>query len=140
VVAPWSAHTPFESTAPEASGVQCPIVDSSAQLRQAPAHGPSQHTPSTQVPELHSASAAQVTPRFFLPHWPFTQAWPLSQSASVAHVVVQAAFVHRKGPQFCTPCARQAPRPSQVPGVLRRVPVQEGAMQTVSAAYFSQPP
>jgi hypothetical protein len=32
------------------------------------------------------------------------------------------------------------PTPSHVPGVLRRVPVQEGATHWVSAAYFSQPP
>jgi hypothetical protein len=68
VVAPWSAHTPFESTAPTASGVQCPIVDKSAQLRQPPTHAPSQHTPSTHVPETHSPSAAHGWPRFFLPH------------------------------------------------------------------------
>jgi hypothetical protein len=95
VVAPWSAQTPFVSTAPAASGVQWPIVEASAQLWQAPAHASSQHTPSTHRLERHSAAAAQVTPRFFLPHWPFTQAWPLSQSLSVAHDCVQAPAVQR---------------------------------------------
>ncbi len=38
------------------------------------------------------------------------------------------------------PCARQVPRPSQVPAVFMRSPVQEGDTQTVSAAYFEQPP
>jgi hypothetical protein len=140
VVAPWSVQTPFVSTEPAASGVQWPIVEASAQLRQAPLHAPSQHTPSTHMPERHSASPAQVTPRFFLPHWPATQAWPLSQSLSVVQDCVQAPVVHRYGEQFCTPWGRQAPRPSHVPGVLRRVPVHEAAMQIVSAAYFSQPP
>lgn len=116
------------------------MVEASAQLRQAPVQAPSQQTPSTHLPETHSPSAAHVTPRFFLPHWPLTQAWPLSQSPSVAHAVVHAAFVHRNGEQFCTPCGRHVPRPSHVPGVLRRVPVHEGAMHTVSGAYFSQPP
>jgi hypothetical protein len=89
---------------------------------------------------MHSASAAQVTPRFFLPHVPAMQAWPLSQSLSVTHDCVHAPAVHRKGEQFCTPWGRQAPWPSHVPGVLRFVPVHEAAMQTVSAAYFSHPP
>jgi hypothetical protein len=47
---------------------------------------------------------------------------------------VHAPAVHKKGEQICTPCGRQVPRPSHVPGVLRRVPVQEGAMQIVSGA------
>ena len=38
------------------------------------------------------------------------------------------------------PGGRQVPIPSQVPAVLRTPPVQEGAAQTVSAAYLAQPP
>jgi hypothetical protein len=38
------------------------------------------------------------------------------------------------------PGGRQVPRPSQVPAVLRRVPLQEGGMHTVSAAYLEHPP
>jgi hypothetical protein len=125
---------PFESTTSAASGVQWPIVEASAQLRHAPVQALSQQTPSTHMPDTHSPSAAHVTPRFFLPHCPFTQAWPLSQSPSVLHDCVQAAFVHRNGEQFCTPWGRQLPRPSHVPGVFRRVPVHDGAMHTVSAA------
>ena len=34
----------------------------------------------------------------------------------------------------------QLPAPSQVPAVFRRVPLQMGARQTVSAAYFAHPP
>lgn len=120
--------------------MQRPIVEASAQLRQPPAHAPSQQTPSTHIPETHSPSPAHVCPRFFLPHWPFRQAWPLSQSASVTQACVHAPSVHKNGEQFCTPWGRQAPVPSHVPAVLRRVPVQDGAMQIVSGAYFSQPP
>ena len=128
------------STEPVASGVQWPIVEGSAQLLHAPVQAPSQHTPSTHMPERHWASAVHVTPRFSLPQAPLTHAWPVSHWLSFVHDVVQAVAVHRNGEQFCTPCGRQAPLPSHVPGVLRRVPVHEAAMQTVSAAYFSQPP
>ncbi len=48
--------------------------------------------------------------------------------------------MHWYGVQFWTPCGRQVPSPSQVPAVFRRVPLQMGARQTVSAAYFAQPP
>jgi hypothetical protein len=52
----------------------------------------------------------------------------------------QASFSHWKGSQVCTPCGRQVPRPSQVPAVFSRSPLQEGVRQTVSAANFAQPP
>jgi hypothetical protein len=42
--------------------------------------------------------------------------------------------------QLWTPGGRHVPRPSQVPAVFRRSPLHEGAAQTVSAAYFAQPP
>jgi hypothetical protein len=140
VVAPSSMHTFFESTAPTASGVQCPMLDASPQLRHAPPHASSQHTPSAQMFDRHSAPAPHGCPRFFLPHWPLTHARPTSQSASLLHVCVQAPPAHRNGEQVSTPCGRQVPMPSHVPGVLRRVPVHEAAMQMVSGAYFVQPP
>jgi hypothetical protein len=34
----------------------------------------------------------------------------------------------------------QVPWPSQVPGVLRRVPAHDGSTHTVSGAYFAQAP
>jgi hypothetical protein len=114
--------------------------DGSAQLRQPPVQAPSQHTPSTHWPDTHSAPPPQGWPMIFLPHWPATQAWPASQSASTLHELVQAPAVHRNGPQGCTFCGRHVPLPSHVPAVLRRVPVHEGAMHWVSAAYSSQPP
>ena len=62
------------------------------------------------------------------------------QSASLAQWLTQALFSQRYGTQFSIPCARQVPSPSQVPGVFIRSQVHEGATQTVSAAYFAQPP
>src|SRR5450432_2942690 len=116
------------------------MVESSAQLRQPPSHAPSQQTPSTQRPDRHSVAPPHGWPRFFLPHWPLTQAWPLSQSLSVTQLCVQAPLVQRKGEQFCTPRGRHVPLPSHVPAVLRRVPVHVAGRQIVSGAYFAQPP
>jgi hypothetical protein len=135
-----SWQTPRGSALPAAIAVHFPGVEASAQLRQAPVHAMSQHTPSTQWVETHSVPAPHGWPFCFGPHVPLTQAWPGSQSASVTQTLLQAPATQLKGLQFCTPWGRQVPRPSQVPGVLRRVPVQEGAMHWVSAAYFSQPP
>jgi hypothetical protein len=84
--------------------------------------------------------AEQGWPSCLGPHRPLTQAWPVAQSASVRQTLLQAPSTQLKGLQFWTPCGLQVPRPSQVPGVLRRVPVQLGGMHWVSAGYFAQPP
>ena len=69
-----------------------------------------------------------------------TQLWPLTQSASVWQRLTQALSTHWKGSQSCTPGDRQAPRPLQVPAVLSRLPLHDGATQTVSAANLEHPP
>jgi hypothetical protein len=135
-----SWHTPRGSTLPAAVEVHLPGVDASEQLRQAPVQTVSQQTPSTQWVERHSVPIEHGWPFCFGPHSPLTQAWPVSQSASDRQTLLQAPSTHLKGLQFCTPCARQVPSPSQVPGVMRRVPEHDGGMHWVSAAYFSQPP
>jgi hypothetical protein len=68
------------------------------------------------------------------------QLWPLTQSASVWQWLAQAPSTHWKGSQSCTPGARQEPLPSQVPAVLSRSPLHDGATQTVSRAYLEHPP
>jgi len=70
--------------------MQCPIEDASAQLVHAPPHAPSQQTPSTQNPLAHSPAPAQASPRGLGPQLPATHAWPVWQSASLAHDVTQA--------------------------------------------------
>jgi hypothetical protein len=135
-----SWHTPRGSLLPAAIDVHLPGVEAREQLRHAPVHAPSQHTPSTQWVERHSAPAEHGWPFCLGPHSPLTQACPISQSASLLQTLLHAPSTHLNGLQFCTPCGRHVPSPSQVPGVLRRVPVHEGAMHWVSAAYFSQPP
>ena len=52
---------------------------------------------------------------------------PRSQSFTVWHAFVQAPSTQRNGWQSWTPGARQVPSPSQVPAVLSRLPVHDGA-------------
>jgi hypothetical protein len=75
-------------------GEQWPIDDGSAQLRQAPAQGPSQQTPSTQKPLPQSVALVQLWPIGFGPQLPLTHACPSWQSVSTVHVVAQAPFEH----------------------------------------------
>jgi hypothetical protein len=50
------------------------------------------------------------------------------------HFLAQAMPAQRYGQQFCTPPARQTPRPLQVLAVVSRATSHEGGAQTVSAA------
>jgi hypothetical protein len=61
------------SWAPAATDVQCPSVEVSAQLRQAPWQAPSQQTPSTQNVLAQSLLAVHDWPRLFGPQLPFAQ-------------------------------------------------------------------
>jgi hypothetical protein len=128
------------SRLPAGIGVHLPRDAASAQLRQAPAQPSLQQTPSTQKFDLQSVAFVHAPPSCFGPQLPPTQAMPVTQSASVLHLVLQAPLTQRKGRQSCTPAGRQAPRPSQVPAVLSRSPAQDGGTQTVSAAYFVHAP
>ena len=131
-----SWQTPRGSPLPAGIDVHLPGAEAREQLRQAPVQAVSQQMPSTQWVERHSPFAEQGWPFCLGPHSPLTQACPASQSLSVVHTLLHASTTHLNGLQFCTPCGRHVPRPSHVPGVLRRVPVHEGAMHWVSAGYF----
>jgi hypothetical protein len=76
----------------------------------------------------------------FWPQLPLTQLWPAAQSASLWQWLAQELSTHWNGLQSRTPGERQAPMPSQVPAVLSRSPLHDGAAQTVSAAYLEHPP
>jgi hypothetical protein len=99
-----------------------------------PVQAVSQHTPSTQKPDAHSAVVVQGKPGGLGPQVLFWQMAPSSQSWSVSHDFVQAPAAQRNGWQFWTLGARQAPSPSQVPAVLRWLPVQLGIRHWVSRA------
>lgn len=76
-----------------AAGVQSPSFPAWLQDRQSPLHAPSQHTPSTQKPEPHSAAVPHESPSPFVPpctHWPPTQLLPDLQSEEVAQLVRHA--------------------------------------------------
>ncbi len=88
----------------------------------------------------HSLEAWQDWPSCFGPQVPPTQAMPASQSALVLQAVVHAPALQANGWQSWMPGAWQVPRPSHVPGVFRRFPVQVGATHWVSRAYFEQLP
>ena len=63
-----------------------PSAPGMLQDRQGPVQeATSQHTPSTQAPELQSGAAAQGAPSGFLPHEPARQGVPGTQSASLSH-------------------------------------------------------
>jgi hypothetical protein len=131
-----SWQTPRGSALPAGIDVHLPGDDASEQLRHAPVQTVSQQTPSTQWVERHSVPAEQAPPLGFGPHRPLTHAWVESQSLSERQTLLHAPSAQLNGLQFWTPCGRHVPRPSQVPGVLRRVPVHDGAMHWVSAGYF----
>jgi hypothetical protein len=111
-----------------------PIDEGRAQLRQAPPHALSQQTPSTQKLLTHSPAAAHGCPLGFGPQLPFSHTCPATQSASLAQRAMHALSLHRNGAQARTPGGWQAPTPLQVPAVLSRLPLHEGATHTVSAA------
>jgi hypothetical protein len=72
--------------------VQRPSDADSEQLRQAPVQAWSQQTPSTQWFFRHSLDAVHGWPSILGPQVPLTQAIPVSQSALVVQVSVQAPF------------------------------------------------
>jgi len=68
-------------------------------------------------------------------------AMPVSQSAEVVQIVVQAPLAQRNGWQSWMPWGWQVPSPLQVPAVFTlATPAQVGVTHTVSRAYFAQPP
>jgi hypothetical protein len=94
---PVSAQTARGSAFPEAISVQVPGALGELQVRQAPPQALWQQTPSVQKPEAHSPAAPQVCPIGLGPQVRFTQAAPVSQSASTLQTLVQLPAAQRKG-------------------------------------------
>ncbi len=116
-----------------------PGDDGSAQLRQAPVHALSQHTPSTQLPFSHCGPVVQLWPSFLSPHVPLRQLLSVSQSPSLWQLSVQAPLAQRNGEQLLRLAVRQVPRPSQVRAVFTLFPAQLGFSHSVSRGYFAHP-
>ena len=93
--APLSMQTCRGSAAFAGVGLQTPIDDGRAQLRQAPPHASSQQTPSTQKVLTHSVPALQGCPLGFGPQLPLWQTFGATQSPSLAHLATQAPSVQR---------------------------------------------
>ena len=70
-----AGHTPLGSM-PVGTGVQVPTMRGSAHDSQPAVHARSQHTPSAQKLDAHSAPCTQVAPGPLRPHEPFTQLLP----------------------------------------------------------------
>jgi hypothetical protein len=66
VVAPWSVHVPFGSTEPTIMGEHVPRLPGTLQARHEGQLAVLQHTPSTQLPELHCILPVQAAPAAFL--------------------------------------------------------------------------
>jgi hypothetical protein len=73
-----------------------------------------QHTPSVQNPLWHCPDAVHAAPFTFKPHELFTQVSGATQSASLAHTVLQAPESHMKLPQDWLGGVVHAPLPSHV--------------------------
>jgi len=94
VDAGWVAHMLRGSSSPAVTGRHVPLVDGSAQLRQAPAQAWSQQTASTQWLLAQSAAAAQGWPFDFLPQLPLWHTRPATQSLSLAQRLMHAPSAH----------------------------------------------
>jgi hypothetical protein len=95
LAAPLSMQTCRGSAALAGVGLQAPIDEGRAQLRQAPPHASSQQTPSTQKVLRHSVPALQGCPLGLGPQLPFWQTFGATQSPSPLHLAMQAPSVQR---------------------------------------------
>jgi hypothetical protein len=84
-----AAQPPCGSIAPAATGLHRPALPATLHAAHVPQLDDEQQTPSTQLPLSHSAFAAQIWPRRFLPHEPPLQTLPGAQSASTAQAARQ---------------------------------------------------
>ena len=103
-------------------------------LRQVPVHGPPQQTPWAQLPELHSASAAQGALIGFRPQLPVLQVLGDAQSAAVEHVILQTPVPQAYGAQLDVVTVWQVPVPLQVRAGVSVEPVQVAATHWIPAA------
>jgi hypothetical protein len=89
-----STHTAVGSSPFAGTGWHVPALPLTAHDRQLGQLPDAQHTPSTQLPLVHSAPATQASPLGFNVHEPDRQKSPGVQSASPAQTVRQAAGPH----------------------------------------------
>ena len=142
LAAPALLHVPVGSVPLWGTGVHVPAACGSAHDRHMPAHAVLQQTPCAQKLDAHSLFSAHAAPGDLRPHRPFAQTAGASQSASPAHVALQAAAPHANGKHDVAAGVTHAPAPSQVaPGVNVVVEVgQVESWQAVPFGYFWHAP
>jgi hypothetical protein len=102
---------------------------------------PPQQIPCWQNPDMQSVAAVHVAPSGFFPQLPLVQTFPVEQSASVAHVLLQVPAVpHTKGAHGCVVPATQLPAPSQSEASVSVEPAHEPAAHEVPLAYKRHAP
>jgi hypothetical protein len=134
---PWSVQMLLGSLAPGATATHCPAVPASLHEKQLALQALSQHTPSAQKPERHSAGLVteQACPFGFLPHELFTQVLGATQSALLAQVLAQAPPLHLKGAHEDAAGGVQRPLTQVLAWVKRFVAAShEAGLQVVPAA------
>ena len=110
------------------------------QLWQVPQELLAQQLPSTQLPEVHSPPALQLSPRAFLPQVPPVQTFPAVHWSLSVQLVRQAEPSHRKVPQEWVAPAEQAPAPLQVRASVSVDPEHDcGAHSTPEACFRHAP-
>ncbi len=92
LVAPTSVHW-FSGSLPAVTAEQVPFVPVRPHDMQVPVQAVLQQTPCAQWVVPQSESAVQVAPGAFLPQLPPMQKFPVEQSASTVHVVLQTPVV-----------------------------------------------
>jgi hypothetical protein len=133
---PSGAH--IGSLVPAGTAAQVPL----AQVSQAPPQPLLQHTPSTQLPELHSLPPPQAMPLAFKPQLVPVQKLPVAQSLSIEQLLRHwvPAALQVKGAQAVVLPVGQLPLPSQLAGPVAVPPLQVASRQGVPAGHTRQAP
>jgi hypothetical protein len=114
------------------TGEQVPRASGLSQASHWPVQAVLQHTPSTQLPEAHSAAVVQARPGGMrAAQRPSRQKKPVLQSASVRHIDRQSVGPQTNGSHIVRRDIPQAPRPSQKAAEVATPAAQEAAEQLV---------
>ena len=117
-----------------ATAVHAPTLPTASHASHWPVQAELQHTPSTQWPELHSASLKQPVPfATCATHTPAAHQVPAAQSALEAQLPAHEVEPHVYGEQLTVCSAWQAPSPSQWAASVAVPPVQLASRQSVPA-------
>ena len=120
--------------------VQRPGALGNAQNTHLPWQVESQQTPSTQLPDPHSAALLQTCPNPFFPQLLDEHELGATHCRSPMQLSLQAPSAHKKGAQVMGAPLTQLPVPSHTLGGIRLATEQAPSRQMVPAANFEHPP